>query len=132
MVKGALAFLFASPGSPCIYYGTEIALEGEHDPDSRRLMQWQPDPSKNEMYAFIKTWIGLRKKHPALSNHGSWDWINSDMIAFVRNDSAESLHFFYNPTDKPVLVDCPKGTVLFGTRQNELNPGEILLIKTAI
>lgn len=131
-VKGALAFLFASPGSPCIYYGTEIALEGEHDPDSRRLMQWQPDPAKNDMYAFIKTWIGLRKKHPALSNHGSWEWIHSDMISFVRSDTAESLHFFYNPTDKPVAIDCPKGSVLFGTRQNELNPGEILLIKTSI
>ena len=131
-IKGALAFLFASPGSPCIYYGTEIALEGGQDPDSRRLMQWQPDPSENEMYAFIKTWIGLRKKHPALANHGSWEWLDSDVIAFIRSDNAESLHFFYNPTDKPVSIDCPKGAILFGTKMSELNPGEILLVKTNI
>ena len=28
-----IAALFAMPGSPCIYYGTEIALEGSYDPD---------------------------------------------------------------------------------------------------
>lgn len=35
-----LALLFFLPGSPCIYYGTEILLDGAHDPDCRRLMQW--------------------------------------------------------------------------------------------
>ncbi len=29
-----LAILFTLPGSPCIYYGTEIAMEGAHDPDA--------------------------------------------------------------------------------------------------
>ena len=36
-----LAVLFTMPGSPCIYYGTEIALEGAHDPDCRRCMPWE-------------------------------------------------------------------------------------------
>lgn len=36
-----LAVLFTMPGSPCIYYGTEIALEGAHDPDCRRCMPWK-------------------------------------------------------------------------------------------
>ena len=36
-----LAVLFTMPGSPCIYYGTEIAMEGGHDPDCRRCMPWQ-------------------------------------------------------------------------------------------
>ena len=31
-----LAVLFAMPGSPCIYYGTEIAMPGSYDPDWRR------------------------------------------------------------------------------------------------
>ena len=35
-----LAILFTLPGSPCIYYGTEIAMEGAHDPDCRRCMPW--------------------------------------------------------------------------------------------
>lgn len=36
-----LAALFTMPGSPCIYYGTEIAMEGGHDPDCRRCMPWE-------------------------------------------------------------------------------------------
>lgn len=35
-----LAVLFVMPGAPCIYYGTEIALPGKHDPDCRRAMPW--------------------------------------------------------------------------------------------
>ncbi len=31
-LKLALLFLFAYPGAPCIYYGDEIGLDGEHDP----------------------------------------------------------------------------------------------------
>ena len=37
---GPVAVLFTMPGSPCIYYGTEIAMEGGHDPDCRRCMPW--------------------------------------------------------------------------------------------
>ena len=32
-----LAVLFTMPGSACIYYGTEIAMEGGFDPDCRRM-----------------------------------------------------------------------------------------------
>ena len=32
--------LLTMPGSPCLYYGTEIALEGGNDPDCRRPMPW--------------------------------------------------------------------------------------------
>ncbi len=44
-----LAILFTMPGSPCIYYGTEIALEGAHDPDCRRCMPWDEiDSAENQ------------------------------------------------------------------------------------
>src|SRR5574344_771774 len=36
-----LAVLFTMPGSPCIYYGTEIALEGANDPYNRMPMPWE-------------------------------------------------------------------------------------------
>ncbi len=35
-----LAALFTMPGSVCMFYGTEIGLEGGHDPDCRRCMPW--------------------------------------------------------------------------------------------
>ncbi len=36
----ALAIVFCHCGSTCVYYGTELPLEGGHDPDSRRTMDW--------------------------------------------------------------------------------------------
>ncbi len=64
----ALALLFCMPGSVCIYYGTEIALEGGHDPDNRRCMPWKEVDAglfaKQE--EFTKKLISLRKSNPAL------------------------------------------------------------------
>ncbi len=37
----ALALLFMYPGAPCVYYGTEVPLEGGYDPDSRRCIDWK-------------------------------------------------------------------------------------------
>ena len=65
-----LAVLFAMPGSPCIYYGTEIALEGGHDPDNRRCMPWEEIEAGKyaERMEIISTLIKLRKEEPLLKN----------------------------------------------------------------
>ena len=63
-----LAILFTMPGSPCIYYGTEIAMEGGHDPDNRRCMPWDEiDAGKyKERIEIISQLIKLRKNEPLL------------------------------------------------------------------
>lgn len=65
-----LAVLFAMPGSPCIYYGTEIAMEGGHDPDNRRCMPWKDieDGKYTERMEIIKQLIKLRKEEPLLKS----------------------------------------------------------------
>ncbi len=65
-----LAILFAMPGSPCIYYGTEIAMEGGHDPDNRRCMPWEEiDAGKyKERIEIISQLINLRKSEPLLKS----------------------------------------------------------------
>lgn len=40
-MKAALALLFLFPGTPCIYYGTEILMPGGYEPDCRRCMDWE-------------------------------------------------------------------------------------------
>ena len=58
-----LAVLFTLPGSPCIYYGTEIAMEGGFDPDCRRCMPWDEigTEENQERIRQMKTLIRLRK-----------------------------------------------------------------------
>jgi len=40
LFKLATTFLLTTRGIPQLYYGTEIAMEGQHDPDNRRDMPW--------------------------------------------------------------------------------------------
>lgn len=63
-----LVFLFAMPGSVCLYYGTEVLLEGAHDPDNRRCMPWKEIESGtyDEQIDFTKKLIALRRTHRAL------------------------------------------------------------------
>ena len=62
-----LAILFTMPGSPCIYYGTEIALEGAHDPDCRRCMPWDEiDSAENQKkIELMKSLIRMRIQEDA-------------------------------------------------------------------
>ena len=62
-----LAVLFTMPGSACIYYGTEIAMEGGHDPDCRRPMPWHElsSPENQEKIAAMRGLIEMRKSEEA-------------------------------------------------------------------
>ena len=74
-----LAILMTMPGSACIYYGTEIAMEGGNDPDCRRPMPWskieegQCDKALQEMRALI----ALRKAYPE-ARTGKTIWRHSE------------------------------------------------------
>ncbi len=54
-----LAIIYLHPGAPCIFYGTEIPLEGGYDPDCRRTMEWDKKGALNEI---LKNLADLRKK----------------------------------------------------------------------
>ncbi len=63
-----LAVLFTMPGSPCIYYGTEIAMEGGYDPDCRRCMPWEEIDAGvyDERIQIIRSLLQLRRTEPLL------------------------------------------------------------------
>ncbi|RDU22387.1 glycoside hydrolase family 13 protein [Anaerosacchariphilus polymeriproducens] len=65
-----LATLFIMPGSPCIFYGTEIAMEGGHDPDCRRCMPWEEIEQGiyDESIEILKQLICLRQQEPLLKS----------------------------------------------------------------
>lgn len=74
-----LVILYTMQGSPCIYYGTEIALEGEGDPDCRRCMPWDDVHKCMDVYKKVQGLISIRKKYPATK---------SDKIVYHRYKSA--------------------------------------------
>ena len=115
----ALAILFAMPGSVCIYYGTEILLEGGHDPDNRRCMPWKEieEGVFDDRIDFTKKLISLRKNHPAL---------RSSRVEFIREKESDRLLHFVKTSDGKkihVYVNCSKKKFKLGC----ISDSEILL-----
>ncbi|MGL5648780.1 MAG: glycoside hydrolase family 13 protein [Clostridium sp.] len=78
-MKLALTFLFTHLGTPCIYYGTEVGMEGNQGMGQefhRRCMVWKEEKRDNEMFSFVKKLIHLRKEYSDL-NKGEMEWIHA-------------------------------------------------------
>lgn len=67
-MKLAAVFQFTFIGAPSIYYGDEVGLAGQFDPDNRRCMVWNTAEQDKELFAFYKSLIGLRRDHSALTS----------------------------------------------------------------
>ena len=89
-LKLAATFQFAYLGTPCIYYGTEIGMEGSGDPDCRRTMDWNETNWDKELLKYYKSLILIRKQSEAL-RRGTFSWIDTkdSIIAFERKTDNE-------------------------------------------
>lgn len=61
-VLAAMALEAVFPGAMCIYYGTEICMEGGYDPDSRRCFDWDEEDWDKDFMKKVKEIIGLKKE----------------------------------------------------------------------
>jgi glycosidase len=59
---------FTWAGTPSIYYGDELGMEGGKDPDNRRGMAWKMASASNEFLAHYKKLVALRTTTPALES----------------------------------------------------------------
>ena len=113
-----LAALFTMPGSPCIYYGTEIAMEGGHDPDCRRCMPWE-ELDSSEYAARIremKQLIRLRNEEPVLRGmemEFTKDYAEQRLVEYVRTDeSGEGVEVLLNGSTSRITV-LEQGEILY-------------------
>lgn len=72
-MKMAIALLMSYIGTPCLYYATEIGLEGQSDPDCRRTFPWDEQDWDKDLFAFTQQWIKLRKELPVLQKGAMLD-----------------------------------------------------------
>lgn len=111
--KLAYLFMFLSSGAPTIYYGGEIGLTGEHDPDNRRTMIWDEKEQDLELFEFFKKLIILRKEHSAFKD-SDYHFINHDkLLIFTKKDSNEELLVLMNNTESKqsyVFNEAQKGS----------------------
>lgn len=123
-----MILLFTVAGSPCIYYGTEIGLEGGFDPDCRRCMPWDEiDSGKyNARIDFMKKIIALRKSTQSFKEidiEYIYDIDNDKALHYVKKDnSGHKCHIILNCSDEAVSYSV-KGRILLS---NKYENGSIL------
>jgi alpha-glucosidase len=92
-VEAALGMLMTYPGTPMVFAGDEIGLEGFNGEDSRRPMPWhEPSSWDTDTLHRYRTLTRLRTGSEALRRGGlRWAHVGDDMLAFLREADGERM-----------------------------------------
>jgi glycosidase len=82
--KLAQVMQFFLPGSPNLYYGTELGMDGAGDPENRAPMNWNLLHDKNEYLTWTKKLIDIHHKERAVKIGDYQRIISEKTIAFIR------------------------------------------------
>lgn len=100
---------FTLPGSPVIYYGTELGMKGDGDPANRAPMRWDLVKADNPDLASTRRLVKIHNSHPAL-RYGDFQGLATErLLAFSRTTDRlrDSVIVVLNPTDQPVKETFP-------------------------
>lgn len=94
------------PGMPFIYYGDEVGMTGGRDPDCRRGMLWEEQRQDQDMLAYYRRLIQIRKEYPCLTE-GDADWQTAEddkgLVTICRGE----LTLLFHGRDGEVKMDAP-------------------------
>ncbi len=103
---------FALPGPPGIYYGDEIGLEGDKDPDSRRAFPWDSRAWDSGLRSHVRQLVQARRSEPAL-RRGAYVPLTADdrhgLMAFARRTSDREARVVVNASDTGQSLALPLG-----------------------
>lgn len=133
-----LAVLYTMPGCPCVYYGTEIALEGGPDPDCRRCMPWDDIEAGlyDDRIELLHTLMHLRKTEPLFKAETLCfpdEPSSGRVITYYKKASEAQLEIILNAEQESISIDG-SGTVLFARllENGKLASGGVLIRKQTI
>jgi glycosidase len=94
---------FALPGSPSLYYGSEVGMTGGADPAMRGPMRWDRVEAGHPQLDWLRRLIALRR-HRALRVGDYRTLVSRELYAFERHTdrALEAVIVVANPTDRPV------------------------------
>ncbi len=110
-VLAALCVLMLFPGIPCVFYGTEIPLDGAGDPDCRRTFDWAAVERGGDYFERYKKILAL-KKEPCVEAGTTLIEPRDGMLVIVRDGGGERVTAFFNRCGRALSVD-PCGEVLY-------------------
>ncbi len=94
---------FAMPGAPTVFYGDEVGLTGDDDPDDRRTYPWVDRGGKPDtaLFAHYKALSALRSKNAALTE--------GDLRILLADDSAGLVAFGRKTTRQAAVIIINRG-----------------------
>ena len=107
-VKMCYTMLYSLPGSPCLYYGSEVGIDGEYDPLCRKCMVWD-DTQDLDYFNHIQKLISLRKSYKAISNDGDMSIVMSEdnVLGYKKYTADEEIYYFLNNNESPKTIVLP-------------------------
>lgn len=104
--RQTIAFMFTQIGAPCLYYGTEVGMDGGPDPDCRKCMVWDKNYQDQEMFTFVQNLIKLRKKYQQVWTNGSLKFdqqaAQTNLIKFTRSYQGVTIKCLFNTGSQAV------------------------------
>ena len=131
----AFAVLLTMRGTPQLYTGDEIAMQGGEDPDNRRdfpggfpgdaQSAFTPStrtPEQREVHDWVHTLLELRKVHSALQN-GEEQVLKVDgsTLIYARTDAHERIVLAINNGDAPADIQVALQDTALDTAQSARN-----------
>lgn len=133
--KLAAAFLLLMPGIPMIFYGDEYGMEGGGDPDNRRGMYWDPARQDQEMFAWYKKLIQIRKTYEAITRGKTVKCMTDDekeLIILEKELAEERITLIFHNQEGEIRMKEMTGSsnLLTGTVFDGIIKGyEVLVLK---
>ena len=104
------AVLLTWPGAPCIYYGEELGMEGNADPDNRRGMRWDLVNNHNPVLKAYRALILARKDNPVLQIGEPVPLVSDDaagVVGYERVLDSQRAFVYVNRSEKAFTTLFP-------------------------
>ena len=126
-----LAILLTMAGTPCLYYGTEIAMKGAHTPYNRSTMPWDEiDAGKFDRFkSKVSALVRVRSEQPDL-RRDEMDFFFDESLPRLVGYRKGAVTVLLNAGDTPAPVAAAQ-EILFsnGYKNGTLLPDGVLLCK---
>lgn len=104
----ALVFQFTYPGVPALYYGDEVGLTGDKDPDCRKTMCWDGENQNQIILRETRNLTKIRNQYQALQTGSYHDLhLGEGIFGFIRGGKTEQILACFNMSHECACIEIP-------------------------
>ncbi|UWD34894.1 glycoside hydrolase family 13 protein [Mycoplasma cottewii] len=131
--KLAFSILFTFNGAPSIYYGDEIGINGENDPDCRKCMTWDKSQWNMDIFNHMKKLCKIRKEHPVLGSYGYFEFsdVQADehYLEYFKIGMYDKYLIMVNNADRELKLDHVKLKGCVDLLSDEVETSDVVTLK---